>query len=117
MGGIQAINPSLVHIYAQSYGTYALNTYMQLPGARADVIVLDGQVPPNRWPLENNAGNNFICSLEEVHVTSIIGIEWALQVAQDVAYGCVSNSSVYSARLSVMGHIPKSTARCLACEI
>jgi len=33
--------------------------------------------------------------------------EWASQVAQDVAFGCVSNSSVCSSRLSVMGHIPK----------
>lgn len=56
LGGIQAINPSLVHIYAQSYGTYMMNTYLQLPGARADVVVLDGPVPTNRWPLENNAG-------------------------------------------------------------
>lgn len=82
------VNPALVHIYAQSYGTYALNTYLQLPGARADAVVLDGPVPPNRWPLENNA-------------------EWTSQVAQDVAYGCVSNSSVCSDRMSVMAHIPK----------
>jgi pimeloyl-ACP methyl ester carboxylesterase len=59
LGGIQAINPSLVHIYAMSYGTYAINTYLLLPGARADVIVLDGPVPTNRWPLENNAGKYF----------------------------------------------------------
>lgn len=88
LNSILAVNPALVHIYAQSYGTYALNTYLQLPGARADVIVLDGPVPPNRWALENNA-------------------EWASQTAQDVAFGCVSNSSVCSDRLAVMGHIPK----------
>lgn len=88
LGAIQAVNPALVRIYAQSFGTYALNTYLQLPGARADVVVLDGPVPPNRWALENNA-------------------EWASQVAQDVAYGCAVNSSVCSDRISVMAHIPK----------
>ena len=56
LGAIQAIDPEVVHIYAQSFGTYAINTYLQLPGARADVVVLDGPVPPNRWPLENNGG-------------------------------------------------------------
>lgn len=56
LGSIEAVNPSLVHFYAQSYGTYAMNTYLQLPGARADCVVLDGPVPPNRWALENNAG-------------------------------------------------------------
>ena len=50
------IDPEVVHLYAQSFGTYAINTYLQLPGARADVVVLDGPVPPNRWPLENNGG-------------------------------------------------------------
>lgn len=57
LGAIQLINPSLVLFYVQSYGTYAMNTYMLLPGARADVIVFDGPIPPNRWPFENNAGN------------------------------------------------------------
>ena len=33
--------------------------------------------------------------------------EWASQIAQDVAYGCASNSSVCSDRISAMGHIPK----------
>ena len=68
------VDADLVHIYAQSYGTYALNTYLQLEGARADAIVLDGPVPPNRWPFEDNG-------------------EWASQVAQDVAHECASNST------------------------
>ena len=63
LGGIQAINPSLVHFYVQSFGTYAMNTYMQLPGARADVIVFDGPVPPNRWPFEDNAGSTLLMIL------------------------------------------------------
>lgn len=85
---IKTVNPSLVHIYAQSYGTYALNTYMQLPGARYDAVVLDGPVPPNRWPLENNA-------------------EWVSRVGDDVTFSCVTNSSVCRERMSVMGHIPR----------
>lgn len=88
MNTINTVNPSLVHIYAQSYGTYALNTYMQLPGARYDSVVLDGPVPPNRWPLENNA-------------------EWVSRVADDVTFSCVTNSSVCRDRMSVMGHIPR----------
>jgi hypothetical protein len=87
-GAIEAINPDKVHIYAQSVGTYQLNTYLQLPGSRVDVAVMDGPVPPNKWSLENNA-------------------EWASQVAQDVIYGCVTNSSVCKGSLSEMGHIPK----------
>jgi len=85
---VNLVNPELVHIYAQSYGTYSLNTYLQIPSARADAIVLDGPVPPNRWPLENNA-------------------EWVSKVAQDVAYGCASGSSVCENRLSRMAHIPQ----------
>jgi hypothetical protein len=89
-GAIVAIKPATVHIYAQSVGTYQLNTYLQLQdnSAPVDVLILDGPVPPNRWSLENNA-------------------EWASQVAQDVAYGCVTNSSVCRQRMSTMAHIPK----------
>ena len=51
---IDTLNPAKVAIYALSYGTFFMNTYLMLPGARADVVVLDGPVPPDRWPLEDN---------------------------------------------------------------
>jgi pimeloyl-ACP methyl ester carboxylesterase len=38
---IDAINPEKVAIYALSFGTYALNSYL-LVGGRADVLVMDG---------------------------------------------------------------------------
>ena len=87
LGTVISVNADLVHIYAQSYGTYALNMYLQLEGALADAIVLDGPVPPNRWPFEHNG-------------------EWTSQVAQDVAHECAANSTVCSDRISDMGHIP-----------
>ena len=49
------VAPSKVAIYAMSYGTYALNAYLQLDDAQADVVVMDGPVPPQRWALENDA--------------------------------------------------------------
>lgn len=53
---IQSSNhhPTQVAIYALSFGTYVLNAYLQLPGAKADVLVMDGPVPPQRWALERN---------------------------------------------------------------
>jgi pimeloyl-ACP methyl ester carboxylesterase len=51
---VNMVNADKVAIYALSFGTYALNTYLQLPGARADVVVMDGPVPPNRWALERD---------------------------------------------------------------
>ena len=48
-----AVNPAKVAIYALSCGTYLLNTYLQIPDARADVVVLDGPVAPSRWSLQN----------------------------------------------------------------
>ena len=88
LGFVQAVNPTTMNLYAMSYGSYFANTYMMLPGARADCIVLDGPVPSNRWPLENNA-------------------EWNSQVAQDIILTCASNSSVCAGFVGDMGHIPK----------
>lgn len=51
---VNMVNADKVAIYALSFGTYAMNMYMQLPGARADVVILDGPVPPNRWALERD---------------------------------------------------------------
>lgn len=87
-GVIDAVNPEIVMIYAVSYGTYFTNTYLQLPDARFDVVVLDGPVPPNRWPMENNA-------------------MWNSLVSQDVLRLCVANSSVCSSYLGAMGHLPQ----------
>ena len=64
-----------ISIYALSYGTYALNTYLQLPGARADALVMDGPVTPDRWTLENNGA-------------------WASRVAQDILNTCAQTSAV-----------------------
>ena len=38
------VGPDKVAIYALSFGTYALNQYLQLDGARVDVAVMDGPV-------------------------------------------------------------------------
>lgn len=47
---VEQINPKRVAIYALSYGTFLLNSYL-LVGGRADVLVMDGPVPPDRWAL------------------------------------------------------------------
>lgn len=77
-----------VAIYALSYGTYATNTYLQLPGARADVVLLDGPVPANRWALENNP----------------VGVA---MVAQDIFRLCASSSATCAARIGAMGQLPR----------
>lgn len=85
---IQSVNPDNISIYAQSYGTYFTNTFMQLPGARADCVLFDGPIPGNRWPMENNA-------------------EWCSEVTANVAYGCASDSSVCTSSIGEMGHLPR----------
>lgn len=85
---INLVNPETVAILAQSYGTYSTNTYMLLPGARYDCVILDGPVPPNSWSIENNA-------------------VWNTHVTQNVIDLCVSNSSVCANYLGVVGHIPR----------
>lgn len=61
---------------------------MQLDGMKADVVVLDGPVTPNRWPLENNARMQSMVSLDSIRM-------------------CVNESSVCQNNLGVMGHIPQ----------
>jgi hypothetical protein len=61
---------------------------MQLPGMKADVIVLDGPVTANRWPMENNARMQSMVSLDSIRM-------------------CVNESSVCKSNLGVMGHIPQ----------
>ena len=85
---INEINPSKVGIYALSYGTYFTNTYMQLPGARYDAIVLDGPLPSNRWLMESNS-------------------LWNSKVSQDLISLCVKDSSVCRESLDSMGHLPQ----------
>ena len=85
---VALVNPRTVAVYALSYGTYLMNKYMQLPGARFDAVVLDGPAPPNRWALENNA-------------------PWVSQVAMDVAAVCAQHSPTCAAALGANGHLPR----------
>lgn len=84
---VNTINPTRVAFYALSYGTFAMNSYLLLPGARADVVLLDGPVPANRWVLENNA-------------------RWVSVVAQDLFHLCATNSAYCASRIGAMGHLP-----------
>ena len=85
---IEIINPPKLGIYALSYGTYFTNTYMQLPGARYDAVILDGPLPPGRWLMEFNA-------------------IWNSHVSQDLISLCVRESSVCSEAFDSMGHYPR----------
>jgi pimeloyl-ACP methyl ester carboxylesterase len=85
---INLINPTTVSLLGVSYGTYSTNTYMLLPGARYDCVILDGPVPPNSWSIENNA-------------------VWNTHVTQDLLSLCVSNSSLCANYLGIVGHIPR----------
>lgn len=85
---VNAINPETVSIYALSYGTYFTNTYLQLPGARADAVVMDGPVPCNRWALENNA-------------------EWVSRVSMSILRLCGQISPLCANRTGLMGQIPR----------
>jgi pimeloyl-ACP methyl ester carboxylesterase len=85
---IDAVAPTKVSIYALSFGTYITNVYLQLPGARADAVVLDGPVPPNRWALENNA-------------------PWVSVVGRDILKECATYSAACSAHLGSIGHLPR----------
>eukprot|EP01040_Poterioochromonas_malhamensis_P011488 gene11488-12524_t len=88
LGAVNFINPGTISVYSHSYGTFFINTYLQLPGARADCLIIDGPVPPNRWPLEDSALMN----------------SW---VSQEVVNLCVTNSSVCENAFSVMGNYPQ----------
>jgi pimeloyl-ACP methyl ester carboxylesterase len=48
-----AVGTTKISIFAISYGTYLTNQLLQVPGFNADVVVLDGPIAPNRWPLLN----------------------------------------------------------------
>ena len=85
---VNAVNPDKIAIYALSCGTYFINTYLLLPGARADVMVLDGPVPPTRWALENNA-------------------EWVSHVAQDVIEVCKDSSVSCLKHMGIVPHSPR----------
>lgn len=85
---VQAINPARVAIYALSYGTYFTNTFLQLAGARVDVVVLDGPVDPTRWANENNG-------------------EWVSHVHQDLLSTCSRTSQFCAQRIGRMAHEPR----------
>ena len=85
---IKMVNPKTVSIYSTSYGTYFMNTYLQLPGSRYDAVVFDGPIPPQTWPAEYNAMTNSL-------------------VAQDQMNLCVRLSSKCKQYLGEMGHIPR----------
>lgn len=88
LDAVNTINPDTVAIYALSYGTYFTNMYLQLPGARADAVVLDGPVPCDRWALENNA-------------------EWVSRVSMDILRFCGQLSPLCANKTGLMGQIPR----------
>lgn len=90
LGVMQAVNPDTISLFAVSYGTFFANTFLQLPGAKVDVVVYDGPVSANRWPLENSA-----------HMQSMVAFD-ALQM-------CIDESEVCKKYMGEMGHIPKMT--------
>jgi hypothetical protein len=81
-------NVCTVGILAESVGTYNTNIYLQLPGARADVVALSGAIPPDQWSLENNA---YGLSL----------------VMQDNFRLCVTYSNKCKQYLGEMAHVPQ----------
>lgn len=87
-GAIESVNPPIVHIFAASYGTYSANIYLSLPNARATTVVLDGPIPPNRWPMENSA-------------------VWCSQVSQDLLNLCATESSVCEGYIGSPAHLPR----------
>jgi pimeloyl-ACP methyl ester carboxylesterase len=88
---LDLINPEKVSFYALSYGTYFMNTYLQLSGARhPDALILDGPVPANRWVLTNNA-------------------EWVSKVSQDVINLCAQQSELCKQAVGEMGMTPRFT--------
>ena len=87
---IDAVNPGKIAIYAQSCGTFLVNSYLQLANARADAVLLDGPVAPDRWSLEDNA-------------------QWAEKVSQDILLTCVQNSTVCRGHLGDRAHLARYT--------
>lgn len=94
-GVIQAVNPDTISIMGVSYGTFLTNTLLNLPGFEADVVLLDGPVSANRWPLENYAYMNSM-------------------VTRDGMNMCVQESEICRTYLGEMGHIPYMTKDAIA---
>jgi pimeloyl-ACP methyl ester carboxylesterase len=89
VAAVNTVNPSRVAFFFFSYGTFVGNTYLQLPGARADVVLFDGAMPANRFVLENNA-------------------VWLSEVAMDLFSLCARTSSYCASRIGVAeGHLPR----------
>jgi pimeloyl-ACP methyl ester carboxylesterase len=89
-GVMDAVNADTNSLFAASYGTYFANTFLQLPGVDIDVVVYDGPVSANRWPLENNAEMQSMQALDGIKL-------------------CIEESSVCRMHLGELGHIPKMT--------
>jgi hypothetical protein len=71
-----------------SCGTFLVNSFLQLPGAFASNVILDGPVSPDRWALEDNA-------------------QWVERVSQDILRTCVAESSVCRGHLGEMAHLAR----------
>ncbi len=89
-GVMNAVQPDTTSLFAASYGVFFANTLLQLPGIRVDVIVYDGPMAANRWPLENNARMQSMVSFDSLRM-------------------CAKESSVCAAHLGEMAHIPQMT--------
>ena len=100
---VNAVNPTKIAIYALSCGTYFINQYLLLPGARVDVLVLDGPVAPTRWALENGAARE-----DDV-------VQDVLNVCTQVSATCMKylDTMAQSPRL-LMDSIIDGTLPCLA---
>ena len=78
-----------VSLWGESVGTLSLNIYLQIPGVRADTVVLTCPITPIHWALEMNS------------YTSSSAV-------QDVMNTCVKNSAKCKNYIGDMAHIPKA---------
>jgi len=83
---INLMGLSKVGLHSLSYGTYMTNVFMQLPGVKVDVVILDGPWDPARMYMGNQGGS----ALTTANVIDL----------------CVSNSSVCRELLGEKGHLP-----------
>jgi pimeloyl-ACP methyl ester carboxylesterase len=67
-GVMDAVNPDTISLFAASYGTFFANTFLQLPGVEVSVVVFDGPVTPDRWPMENNAAMQSMVTVDAMRM-------------------------------------------------
>jgi pimeloyl-ACP methyl ester carboxylesterase len=94
-GVIEAVNPDTIGIMGNSYGSFLANTLLNLPGFEADVVLIDGPVSANRWPLENFGFMNSMVSKDSISM-------------------CVEESEICRTYLGEMGHLPFMTKDAVA---